>query len=97
MRVVHASLALPAVEVAADGADGAFAAELAYPQTSEYEIVPAGPYDVEVTLADLGDVVLTAPGVVLQEDRAYDLVLMGQPGDENHPLELRRLADKTRE
>jgi hypothetical protein len=97
VRVVHASLALPAVEVAADGDDGAFAAELAYPQTSEYEIVPAGPYDVEVTLADLGDVVLTVPGVVLQEDRAYDLVLMGQPGDENHPLELQRVADKTRE
>ena len=98
VRVVHATLALPAVEVAADGADASFAAELTYPQTSEYEIVPAGPCDgVEVTLADLGDVVLTAPGVVLQEDRAYDLVLMGQPATRTTRSSCGRLADKTRE
>ena len=42
VRFVHASLALPAVDVTADGADGAFAAEVAYAQTSEYEIVPTG-------------------------------------------------------
>jgi hypothetical protein len=96
VRVVHATFALPAVEVAAAGATGAFATEIAYPQTSDYEIVPAGPYDFQVTLADLGDIVLTAR-VDLQEDRVYDLVLMGQPGDANHPLKLRPLADKTRE
>jgi hypothetical protein len=97
VRVVHATFALPAVEVAAAGAAGSFATEIAYPQTSDYEIVPAGPYDFEVTLADLGDVVLTAPGVDLKEDRVYDLVLMGQPGDANHPLKLRPLSANTRE
>jgi hypothetical protein len=37
------------------------------------------------------------PGMVLEGDTTYDLVLMGQPGDEDHPLELRPLSDTTRE
>ena len=35
--------------------------------------------------------------MVLEGNTTYELVLMGQPGDENHPLELRPLADTTRE
>ena len=57
--------------------------------------MPAGTYDIEVTLADSGDVALTVPGMVLEGDTTYDLVLMGQPGDEDHPLELRPLSDTT--
>ena len=58
--------------------------------------MPAGTYDFEVTLADSGETALTVPGMVLEGDTTYDLVLMGQPGDENHPLELRPLSDTTR-
>ena len=50
-----------------------------------------------MTLADSGEVALTVPGMVLEGDTTYDLVLMGQPGDEDHPLELRPLSDTTRE
>ena len=59
--------------------------------------MPAGTYDFEVTLADSGEIALTVPGMVLEGDTTYDLVLMGQPGDEDHPLELRPLSDTTRE
>ncbi len=97
VRLVHATFAVPAVEVTAEGATEAFTTEVAYPQTSDYEIVPAGLYNFEVTLADLGDVVLTDPDVDLKEGRVYDLVLMGQPGDANHPLKLRPISATTRE
>ncbi len=63
VRFVRASLALPAVEVAADGADGAFAAEVAYPQTSVYEIVPVGTYGFRHPGRPRGRR-LTVPGVV---------------------------------
>ena len=55
----------------------------------------AGTYDLEVTLAATGDVVLTAPGTVLEGDMVYELVIMGRPGDDDHPLEIRPLADTT--
>ena len=57
--------------------------------------MPAGTYDFDVTLADTGESALTVPGLVLEGDTTYDLVLMGQPGDEDHPLELRPLSDTT--
>ena len=92
VRIVQGAVALPPVNVAADGTDVAFATALAYPRTSDYAVVPAGTYDFEVTLADTGEVALTAPGMVLEGNTTYDLVIMGQPGDENHPLELRPIS-----
>jgi hypothetical protein len=50
-----------------------------------------------VRLANTGESVLTMPGMGLEGDTTYDLVLMGQPDDANHPLELRPLADSTSE
>ena len=97
VRIVQASVALPAVTVTATGEPNALARQLPYAATSLYTVVPAGTYDFEVTLADSGETALTVPGMVLEGDTTYDLVLMGQPGDENHPLELRPLSDTTRE
>ena len=97
VRIVQASVALPAVTVTATGEPNALARQLPYAATSVYTVVPAGTYDFEVTLADSGEIALTAPGMVLEGDTTYDLVLMGQPGDEDHPLELRPLSDTTRE
>jgi hypothetical protein len=97
VRIVQASVALPAVTVTANGESQALARQLPYAATSVYTVVPAGTYDIDVTLADSGDVALTVPGLVLEGDTTYDLVLMGQPGDEDHPLELRPLSDTTRE
>jgi hypothetical protein len=97
VRIVQASVALPAVTVTANGESQALARQLPYAATSVYTVVPAGTYDFDVTLADSGEVALTVPGLVLEGDTTYDLVLMGQPGNEDHPLELRPLSDTTRE
>jgi Domain of unknown function (DUF4397) len=97
VRIVQGSVALPAVTVTANGESQVLARQLPYAATSVYTVVPAGTYDFDVTLADSGEVALTVPGMVLEGDMTYDLVLMGQPGDEDHPLELRPLSDTTRE
>ena len=97
VRIVQASVALPAVTVTANEESQVLARQLPYAATSVYTVVPAGTYDFDVTLADSGEVALTVPGLVLEGDTTYDLVLMGQPGDEDHPLELRPLSDTTRE
>jgi hypothetical protein len=97
VRIVQASVALPAVTVTANDESQVFARQLPYAATSLYTVVPAGTYDLDVTLADTGEVALTVPGMVLEGDTTYELVLMGQPGDEDHPLELRPLSDTTRE
>ena len=97
VRIVQGSVALPAVNVTAKGETNPLARQLPYAATSVYSVLPAGTYDIEVTLADSGESVLTAPGMVLEGNTTYDLVLMGQPGDADHPLELRPLSDTTRE
>ena len=59
--------------------------------------MPAGTYDLEVTLADSGDVAISTPGLVLEGNSSYVLVIMGQPNDTDHPLEVRALVDTTEE
>jgi hypothetical protein len=97
VRIVQGSVALPAVNVTASDGDVEFATELAYPRSSEYAVVPAGTYDIEVTLAETGESALSVAGLALEGNMTYDLVIMGRPGDENHPLELRALAATTGE
>jgi hypothetical protein len=96
VQVVQASVDLPAVNVVATGSDVDFATQLTYPRSSEYQAVPAGTYDFEVTLADTGDVVVTQPGVVLEGNMVYQLVIMGSVGNEDHPLEVRTISDATK-
>ena len=74
------------------GRTAAWATQLGYGRTSEAAIVPAGTYDLEVTLADSGDVAISAPGTVLEGDTSYVLVIMGEPNDTDHPLEIRPLT-----
>jgi hypothetical protein len=97
VQIVQGSVALPAVNVSATGDRVSFATELAYGRSSEAQVVPAGTYDLEVTLADTGDVAVTVPGVALGGNMSYQLVIIGQPGDENHPLEIRVLETSTLE
>ena len=96
VQVVQASVDLPAVNVVASGSDVSFATQLTYPRSSEYQSIPAGTYDIEVSLADTGDVVLTQTGMVLEGNMVYQLVIMGSVGDENHPLEVRSISDTTK-
>jgi hypothetical protein len=97
VRVVQAAVDLPAVNVTATQGNLTFATELNYPRSSEYASVPDGTYDIEVTLADTGESVLTQSGVVLDGKMVYDLVIMGEPGDDDKPLEIRSLVDTTAE
>ena len=95
VRVDQASVGLPAVNVTATTGNVSFATELTYPRSSDYVSVPAGTYDVEVTLAGTGESVLTMPGMVFDGNMVYELVIMGEPGDDDKPLEIRTLVDTT--
>jgi hypothetical protein len=97
VRIIQGSVALPAVNVNATGGNVSFATQLEYARYSDYAVVPAGTYDIEVTLADTGEVALTATGVVLDGNTTYELVIMGEPNDTDHPLELRPLMTTTSE
>jgi hypothetical protein len=88
VQIVHASIDTPAVTVNASGETVALATELAFPRTSESSPLPASTYDIEVALADTGDVVLTQPGVVIDAAKSYVLVLIGDPSNEDKPLEV---------
>jgi hypothetical protein len=95
VRVVQGSVSLPAVNVTATGANVELAKELQYPRTSEYVEVPAGSYTLDVTLADTGQTALTGAAVTLNADMVYELILMGNANDGDHPLEIRPLDDTT--
>jgi hypothetical protein len=97
VTVVQGSVALPPVNVTATGEDAAWATELGYGRTSEAAVVPAGTYDLEVTLADSGDVAISTPGLVLEGNSSYVLVIMGEPNNTEFPLEVRPLVDTTEE
>jgi len=95
VQIVQGSVSLPAVNVVATGTDTTFATQLQYPRTSEYSLVPAGTYNLEVKLADSDQVALTVPNVTLNGDTVYELVIMGNANDGDHPLEIRALEDST--
>lgn len=97
VAIVQGSVALPAVNVEATGANVSFATQLAYGRTSESQAIPAGTYDIAVTLADTGEEAVTQTGVALDGNSSNVMVIMGEPGDENHPLEVRTLVDTTSE
>jgi len=95
--VLQGSVALPAVNVTAKGEDTAWATQLGYGRTSEAAVVPAGSYDLEVTLAEGGEVAVSAPGTALDANTTNVLVIMGEPNNTDHPLEIRNLSSTTDE
>ena len=97
VRIVHGAVDLRPVNVTANQKTSEFAQDLGYSSASDYTVVPAGTYDFDVTVTGTAESVLTAPGMVLEGNTTYELVIMGQPGDGNHPLELRPLVDPTRD
>lgn len=97
VRIVQGAVDLRPVTVTANNKTVEFAEDLGYSSASDSTVVPAGTYDFDVTQAGTAETLLTAPGMVLEANTTYELVIMGQPGDANHPLELRPLADTTRQ
>jgi hypothetical protein len=95
VQVVQGSVSLPAVNVVATGTEANWATQLQYPRTSEYTVVPAGTYNLEVRLADSDQVALTVPNVTLNGDTVNELVIVGNANDSDHPLEIKVLSDST--
>jgi hypothetical protein len=96
IQITHGSVDTPAINVVATGADLNLASQLAYARTSEAVEVPAGTYDAEVRLADTGEVLLAVPGGTAEAGKVYHYVLIGDPNNEDKPLEFRALvADAT--
>ncbi len=95
VRVVQGSVSLPAVNVTASGTNLEIAKGLQYPRTSEYVEVPAGAMSLDITLADSGQAALTGASVTLNPDMVYELVIMGNANDGDHPLEIRTLENTT--
>jgi hypothetical protein len=95
VQVIQGSVSLPAVNVVATGNNVDWATQLVYPRSSEYSVVPAGTYNLEVQLADTGQSVLSVPNLTLNGDTVYELVIMGNVNDGDHPLEIRVLDDTT--
>jgi hypothetical protein len=76
LRIVNASSDAPAIDVAAGGQT--LAENLAYPENSEYLIVPAGAHDLEVRPTGTTDgALLEEPGMELAAGNAYSLFAIG--------------------
>lgn len=80
VRVIHASPDAPNVDVALTGGDSLIA-DLAFGAASDYLEVPAGSYDLEVSVAGTEDVVLPLPGVALEGNMLYDVIAVGTVAD----------------
>jgi hypothetical protein len=81
VRVVHASPDAPAVDVVVAGGD-VLIENLAFPDASNYLMVPAGSYDLEVRPTGATDVVLDLPGVELAGGNAYSVYAIGTVADD---------------
>jgi Domain of unknown function (DUF4397) len=86
VQITHASVDTPPVNVVATGDNVSLASELGFGRTSDTSPLPAGAYDIEVSLADTGDVLATVPSVTIESGKSYQLVVVGTPGDEDTPL-----------
>jgi hypothetical protein len=80
VRVIHASPDAPAVDVAVAGGD-VLIENLAFPDGSDYLMVPAGIYDLEVRPTGTTDVALDLPGVELMGGNAYSVYAVGTVAD----------------
>ena len=80
IRVIHTSPDAPAVDIAVKGGD-VLIKDLAFPDASDYLMVPAASYDLEVRPTGTTDVALDLPGVVLEAGKAYSVYAIGTLAD----------------
>lgn len=80
VRVIHASPDAPAVDVAVTGGD-VLVENLAFPDGTDYLMVPAGTYDLEVRPTGTEDVALALPGTELTAGMAYSVYAVGTLAD----------------
>lgn len=96
VRLTHASVGSPQVDVTAAGTDTQLASQLRYSATSEYVEIPAGTYDAEIRITDSGEVLATIPAGTVEAGKVYDFTLIGTPGSDDHPLTIVPLVDDVR-
>lgn len=80
IRVIHTSPDAPAVDIAVKGGD-VLIKDLAFPDGSDYLMVPAASYDLEVRPTGTTDVALDLPGVELEAGKVYSVYAIGMLGD----------------
>lgn len=85
VRVIHASPDAGNVSVAVAGGDELFG-EIEFKSDSDYTDVDAGSYALELRAADGGEVLLSAPQIVFDQGRIYDVVALGQVADKSLTL-----------
>jgi hypothetical protein len=95
VRVLHASIDTPPVDVILETGNVAIAA-LAYGQQSVPVQISVGSYDIEFRGHEGGDLLFEAVGSVLEPGTVYDMVLHGIPGDAESPLAVSVLTDRVR-
>lgn len=95
VRVVHASVDVPAIDIAIKGGDVVIE-NLVYGQLSEPLEVPAGSYDLEARLHGTGEVALELPTFTAEAGMVYQVVAHGIPGDSAAPLTVTTLSDAAR-
>jgi hypothetical protein len=78
LQVIHASVDAPTVDILANG--GALVEGLGFPNASGFLEVPAGAYDVEVLVAETGNVALDLPGTTLDAGQVYVVMAIGEVG-----------------
>ncbi|HYJ13137.1 MAG TPA: DUF4397 domain-containing protein [Thermomicrobiales bacterium] len=88
VQVTHASVDTPAVNIVATGEAVELATDIGFGRTSDSAPLPAGTFDLEVTLADTGEALITVPDVTIESGKSYEFVLVGTPGDDDHPLDV---------
>jgi hypothetical protein len=95
VRVLHASIDTPQVDVILETGNVAIAA-LAYGQQSLPVEISVGSYDIEFRAHETGDLLVEAVGSVLEPGTVYDMVVHGIPGDAETPLTVTMLTDLVR-
>jgi hypothetical protein len=91
VQFMHASVDTPPVDITATGDNLSLATQLGFARASVPAPMAIGTYELEVTLSDSGESVLTVPGVVIDPSKSYVMVLTGVIGDTDHPLALMAL------
>lgn len=95
VRFIHLSPNAPAVDIAlADGGPVLFPG-VEFQQSGGYIEVPGGTYDLEARLAGTETVVLSIPGVTLENNTVYTAYAMGLVGADDNPLQAVLSVDAT--
>ena len=76
LRFLHASPDAPAVDIKV--ANGPYLFQnVAFQEVGAYVMVPSGSYDIEVRVAGTNTVVMTLPGIALQNTKNYTAIAAG--------------------